>query len=132
MEFQEQAHDGNLSITGYEEGVIEINNEAYSSPICLCGNELIPISEATPAELSADSFSFDITKNPHFQKSLQAGNPEVILVGTGDKQIFLHPKITAALAAQGVGLESMSTQAACRTFMILNSEGRRVWAWLWP
>ena len=56
----------------------------------------------------------------------------MILVGTGEKQYFLHPKIVATPAAQGVGLESMNTASACRTLMILQSEGRRVWAWLFP
>ena len=132
MEIQEQTSNGQLSITGYAAGSIEINGNTYQVPVCLCGNEIIPIQEASPTELTLDSFDFDSSAHPHWQKALEAGRPEVILVGTGSKQVFLHPKITAALAARGIGLESMTTQAACRTYMILSSEGRRVWAWLWP
>lgn len=132
MQFQEQTHEGSLPITGYENGAIEINGQRHSQPLCLCGGSLFDIPEATPADLNIDSFGLNPATNPRLESALAQGRPEVILVGTGAKQIFLHPKITAALAAQGIGLESMSTQAACRTYMILSSEGRRVWAWLWP
>ena len=36
------------------------------------------------------------------------------------------------LSACGASLECMATDAACRTYILLASEGRRVWAWLWP
>ncbi|RKW33319.1 MAG: rod shape-determining protein RodA, partial [Kingella sp. (in: b-proteobacteria)] len=31
----------------------------------------------------------------------------------------------------GAALECMTTAAACRTYALLASEGRKVWAWLW-
>ena len=58
-----------------------------------------------------------------------ASRPEVILIGTGERQQFLHPRIAAA--ASGVGVECMPTAAAVRTYLLLQNEGRRVWAWLW-
>ncbi|UOO77817.1 MTH938/NDUFAF3 family protein [Neisseria sp. Dent CA1/247] len=110
------------AITAYSPGRLEINGQVYTEAVILKENTIEHPAKATPAEMTAEDF-FQTASN---------SQPEVILVGTGEKQIFLHPKIAAALAAKGIGLESMSTAAACRTFMILQSEGRKVWAWLWP
>ncbi len=52
--------------------------------------------------------------------------PEVVLLGTGEKHQFLHPKIFRKLTESGIPLECMTTAAACRTYNILMSEGRNV------
>ena len=52
--------------------------------------------------------------------------PEIVLLGTGASQRFLHPRLMRALTAARVGVEVMDTRAACRTFNILLGEGRRV------
>ncbi|HEY3488169.1 MAG TPA: Mth938-like domain-containing protein [Gammaproteobacteria bacterium] len=51
---------------------------------------------------------------------------EVILLGTGNTQIFPPQLLQVELARAGTGFEVMTTPAACRTFNILASEGRRV------
>ena len=66
----------------------------------------------------------------HIQAALNAG-AEIILIGTGAKQQFLSPKLAAALSAHGAALECMTSAAACRTYALLASERRKVWAWLW-
>jgi uncharacterized protein len=63
----------------------------------------------------------------HFE-ALAAEAPEIVLLGTGSKQRFPHPRITGALMHARIGLEVMDTLAACRTYNILMSEGRRVLA----
>ena len=52
--------------------------------------------------------------------------PEMVLLGTGARQQFVHPRLLAALTAARVGVETMDTRAACRTFNILVAEDRRV------
>jgi len=52
--------------------------------------------------------------------------PEIVLLGTGARQRFPHPRLTAALAQAGIGLEVMDLQAACRTYNILVAEERKV------
>ena len=52
--------------------------------------------------------------------------PEVILLGTGRRQVFPDARILAAAAHAGAGLEVMDTLAACRTYNVLLQEGRRV------
>jgi uncharacterized protein len=58
--------------------------------------------------------------------------PEVVLIGTGKSQVFLPPELLMVLYRQSVGVEIMSTQAACRTFNVLVSEDRNVVAALMP
>ena len=52
--------------------------------------------------------------------------PEMVLLGTGARQRFPHPRLYQALSAARVGVEVMDTRAACRTFNILVAEDRRV------
>ena len=58
--------------------------------------------------------------------------PEVILLGTGNRLQFPHPRLTQPLQQAGIGLEAMDTVAACRTYNILMAEGRQVLAALLP
>jgi uncharacterized protein len=61
----------------------------------------------------------------HFQ-TLVALNVEVVLLGTGSSQQFPPGELTGQLTAQGIGIEVMHNAAACRTYNILMTEGRRV------
>lgn len=58
--------------------------------------------------------------------SLLSHRPELVLLGTGPRQRFPHPRLLQALSAVHIGVEAMDTRAACRTFNILVAEGRRV------
>ena len=57
--------------------------------------------------------------------ALLAKKPEVVLIGTGSKQVFLHPKIYSKFINQGIGVEFMTNSAACRTYNVLLSEDRK-------
>ena len=52
--------------------------------------------------------------------------PTIVVIGTGTEQVLPDVELMAALAARSVGLEIMSTPAACRTFNVLLQEQRRV------
>jgi uncharacterized protein len=52
--------------------------------------------------------------------------PTIILLGTGTDRLLPDVDLMAAVAARSVGLEIMSTPAACRTFNVLLQEQRRV------
>ncbi|MDX2094892.1 MAG: Mth938-like domain-containing protein [Alphaproteobacteria bacterium] len=52
--------------------------------------------------------------------------PEIFLIGTGARHEMLAPELRRALKERGVGVDSMDTGAACRTFNILLGEERRV------
>ncbi len=53
-------------------------------------------------------------------------DPEIVLLGTGEQLQFPDRRVTAPLIRRTLGLEVMTTPAACRTFNILASEGRNV------
>ncbi len=56
--------------------------------------------------------------------------PEVVLLGTGSRQIFPAASFRARFLSAGIGFEAMDTGAACRTFNVLVAEQRRVAALL--
>jgi uncharacterized protein len=59
-------------------------------------------------------------------ESLLALRPEVVIFGSGSRLRFASPALTRALIEQGIGVETMDTAAACRTYNVLASEGRSV------
>ena len=52
--------------------------------------------------------------------------PDILLLGTGEKQQFLAPRLMKPVAEAGTGLEVMDTAAACRTYNVLMAEDRHV------
>src|SRR3954471_3519294 len=52
--------------------------------------------------------------------------PTIVLLGAGTGEFLPDIELMAALAERRVGLEIMSTPAACRTFNVLLQERRRV------
>ncbi|MFN3414980.1 MAG: Mth938-like domain-containing protein [Caldimonas sp.] len=56
--------------------------------------------------------------------------PEVVLLGTGSRLQFARPQLLQPLMARRIGVETMDTAAACRTYNILAGEGRSVVALL--
>jgi uncharacterized protein len=68
---------------------------------------------------------FEALGEADFERLLEPA-PEMVVLGTGEKQRFLHPRITSPLHRARVGLEVMDTRAACRTYNILVAEGRNV------
>lgn len=55
-----------------------------------------------------------------------AGALDVLFVGTGAQIAHLPADFRATLEAAGIGVEAMASAAACRTYNVLLSEGRRV------
>lgn len=124
MLIQEHDHPLNRALEAYLAGEWLWEGQVCRSAVCINGEGVMhPVGTAAPAALQAQDFEAALAG---------AGRAEVILVGTGGVQRFLHPRLTAAAAAAGVGVECMNTEAACRTYLLLHSEGRRAWAWLWP
>ena len=120
MQFNDQTPLAPIAIDSYTAGEIIINQTAYTHNVHL-GDNVALFAHASPHDLTLADF----------QAALNAG-AEILLVGTGSRQLFLPPKLAAELSACGASLECMATDAACRTYILLASEGRRVWAWLWP
>ncbi len=54
------------------------------------------------------------------------GEVDVLFVGTGADIAHLPADLRGALEAAGIGVEIMNSPAACRTYNVLLSEGRRI------
>lgn len=61
----------------------------------------------------------------HFELLAQQA-PELVIFGSGTKLRFVAPTLLGALMSRRIGLETMDTVAACRTYNILAGEGRHV------
>jgi uncharacterized protein len=109
--------DGRYYFTGYGEDHVLVNGERMSFGLIL-----------TPALLDREalvSVSFELLLESHFSHLAGLG-AEIILLGTGPKLRFPHPRLTRPLIEARIGLEVMDTGAACRTYNILAGEGRKV------
>ena len=104
------------TITGYELDSVEINAITYK-------HSLIVLPETKPVEWPV--IQFDAITVDNFAQ-IEANQPDVVILGTGNKQRFIHPRLIAALTARRIGVECMDNQAACRTYNILMAEGRKV------
>lgn len=81
----------------------------------------------TPDTLQADWPVADAnTLDVAALQPLLALNPEIVLLGTGSRQVFPSAEVVAACLTRGIGLEVMANAAAARTYHILAGEGRRV------
>jgi len=107
------------AFSGYGEGYVTINGRRHDAGAS--GSLIVTPEQVLPWDAAA----FDALEEAHFGVFLEMGL-EVLLLGTGPRQRFPHPRLTRALAARRVGIEVMDLQAACRTYNILVAEGRRV------
>lgn len=119
MNFEEHTH----TPIAYQKGMIHFNHASYTTPQIIINQQCYSFGSQAVSDLTYDDFQ------PWFERY---GQPELIVLGTGSKQLFAHPKLMASLAAKGIGLECMSSDAACRTWVILQSEQRHIWACLLP
>jgi len=104
------------TVTGYDDTGVEINAQRYNY-------SLIVLPETEPRAWNVASF--DAITAEHFD-IIGGDDPDVVILGTGARQRFIHPRLTAALTMRRIGVECMDSQAACRTYNILMGEGRKV------
>ncbi len=103
-------------IRGYTHGSVTINERKVDESVIVTPERIIT---GWPPQC------FQALETGHLEW-LVALEPEIVLLGTGERQYFPHPRLIAPLARHGVGIEAMDTAAACRTYNIVVAEGRRV------
>jgi uncharacterized protein len=107
-------------IRSYGPGELRINDEVFS-------NSVIVAASAIRGEPGLSDVASLATE--HVTRILEF-EPELVLVGTGQRQVFPPVAFGAQFLKSGIGYEVMDTGAACRTFNVLVSEQRRVVALL--
>lgn len=63
---------------------------------------------------------------PAHLDALLALEPDVVLLGSGQRQVFAPPDVRAVCLTRGIGIECMTNAAVARTYAVLAGEGRRV------
>jgi len=104
------------TVTGYDDSGVEINAERFNY-------SLIVMPETPPRPWPVDNFAALTAQ--HFEQ-IALDTPDVVILGTGARQRFVHPRMIASLAGKHIGVESMDSKAACRTYNVLMGEGRKV------
>ena len=101
--------------TGYGAGYVAVNDARHEKCVLVTPQEVSEWKVLAFEALTAADFGF-----------IADLKPEIVVLGTGATQRFPRAELARALAAAGVGVEIMDTRAACRTYNILASEGRKV------
>lgn len=103
-------------IEGYGPGFFRIGGVAHPAPVVIAPGHVAPWAGLEdPAPLLA-----------------LAGRIDVLFVGTGPRIAPLPRTLRDALEAAGLGVETMASASACRTYNVLLAEGRRVAVALLP
>ena len=120
MKFAQDSQDEGYVITAYGEDTVSINGKTFSQSLIITRTKLNDNWDVSVVELlQADHID-----------QLLAFNPELIIIGTGEKLIFPAVEVYSGIIEHGIGVDFMDTRAACRTYNILMSEGRHIVAGL--
>lgn len=116
MRFTEDASTAINIIRGYGSGEIRINEQSIRDAVIISATSLlIEAGLRSVADLGAAQHA-----------RIRSLEPELVLVGSGPRQSFPDNSFGAQFLRENIGYEVMDTGAACRTFNVLVSEGRRV------
>lgn len=110
---------GTYSISGHGPGWVAINGQRYTHSLVLApATEPVPWGCQRFEDLQAEHFETLLSQQPQV--------PGLVLLGCGARLRFAPPALLQSLIAKRIGVECMDTPAACRTYNVLVSEGRKV------
>ena len=127
MKFQPDTPDGVNVITRHEPGRIWVGATPFLHSV------LVPWQGAVLPWRGEENDATTLCAQPealtaaHFER-LVSMDPELVIFGSGTRLRFVPPALLRALMAARIGIETMDTPAACRTYNVLVSEHRRVLA----
>ncbi|MBS0226909.1 MAG: Mth938-like domain-containing protein [Proteobacteria bacterium] len=116
MELVQERPDFEYVLRGADGGRVLVNNLALTSSCIVAPNTLVadwPVVAVAALDDTALADLFDL-------------QPDVILLGTGERQTFPPARVMAAVLQRGIGLEPMANAACARTYNVLAGEGRKV------
>jgi uncharacterized protein len=120
MRFTQDSSSAIQLIRAYGGGELRINDETYRGTVIVSASTVLTLPDVRDMN---DLVALDPSR-------IRALDPELILLGTGQRQIFPPASFRAPFLSAGIGFEVMDTGAACRTFNVLVAEQRRVVALL--
>ena len=120
MRFTQDSSSAANLVRSYGDGELRINDEVYRSAVIVSASAVRAAPDICGME---DIARLDASRILEFA-------PELVLLGTGQRQIFPAAQLRTQFLSAGIGFEVMDTGAACRTFNVLVAEQRRVVALL--
>ncbi|HRQ63371.1 MAG TPA: Mth938-like domain-containing protein [Xanthomonadaceae bacterium] len=115
MPLQYEAPHGHLYVRWVREDSIAVSDRTFTRSF------LLTPEQAGDWQVAALSDLQDAALAPLFELA-----PELVILGTGPRQVFPSQHTLAAFLTRGIGVEVMDNGAAARTFNVLAAEGRRV------
>jgi uncharacterized protein len=116
MKFHLIQSDNKNLITGYDLNWVEVNQVRHQSSLIVTPDQLLlEWSVKTIKDINENSF-----------EAIKSLDIEIILLGTGNAQDHLEPRLLEYFSKKNIAIESMSNQSACRTYNILANEERKV------
>ena len=116
MKFQPENASGVNVITRHDATAVWVGTASHAGSIVVPWKGEVGAWPATePGALTA----------AHFEALLSHG-PELVIFGSGRRQKFVPAAVLRPLIERGIGIETMDTAAACRTYNVLAAEGRCV------
>jgi uncharacterized protein len=116
MKLQADRIEGQNAIARHGPGGVIVNGTQFTHSV------LVPWA-GTPAAWPVDRF--EALAAEHFE-ALAAMKPELVIFGSGSRIRFVKPALLRPLIDRRIGIETMDTAAACRTYNVLLAEGRSV------
>jgi len=116
MKMQADRLEGVNAVFGHGPGEISVNSTVFRHSV------IVPWKGDIVAW---DVDTFEALTAAHFLKVAEL-KPELVIFGSGPRIRFPSPALLRPLIERGVGLETMDTGAACRTYNVLAAEGRSV------
>ena len=116
MKFHLIQSDNKNLITGYDLNWVEVNQERHQTSLIITPNQLLlewPVK--TIKDIKENSFD-----------AIESFNIEIILLGTGNIQEHLEPRLIEYFSKKNIAIEYMYNHSACRTYNILANEERKV------
>ena len=117
MDMKEQDVPDKFLVTAYGDGGFRILGERYEGSILVTPDQVLPWA----ADANTDFATLDIS----LFKEL-SGQMDILLIGTGEAHKALPLAIRQELQDSGISVDFMATGPACRTFNVLQAEGRPV------
>jgi uncharacterized protein len=114
VKFHLSRSDGHM-VTGVGPGWVRVGTDEYRTSLVLLPDAIVTPWAATFEALAAEDF-----------ERVRELAPAIVLLGTGVRQRFPHPRLYQSLTAAAIGVEVMDSGAAARTYNIIAAEGRRV------
>ena len=120
MELVQDKHKSSFDVKKNSNRTIFLSDKTYTEPIIFSNDSISLFPVIEPKHIKVDDLD-------NYLKGV-----ELILIGTGEKNILLDEKLIKNMEKRKKGLEFMNTESACKTHNLLLSENRLFVSVLYP